>query len=129
MAVADTGHGIAPELIDRVFVPFDRLDAEARGVEGTGIGLSFSKTFVEAMGGTIGVESSVGQGSTFWVELPAAPGPDVAAHRLAGSDGAQDVEFGCPSGRPSGRQQAESGRQDEEQDQARDRYDGLGDAL
>ena len=73
VAVADTGYGIAPELIDRVFVPFDRLDAEARGVEGTGIGLSLSKTFVEAMGGTIGVESSVGHGSTFWVELPTAP--------------------------------------------------------
>ena len=70
VAVADTGDGIAPELIDRVFVPFDRLDAEARGVEGTGIGLSLSKTFVEAMGGTIAVESSVGHGSTFWVELP-----------------------------------------------------------
>jgi signal transduction histidine kinase len=73
LAVADTGDGIAAELMDRVFVPFDRLDAEARGVEGTGIGLSLSKTFVEAMGGTIGVESSVGHGSTFWVELPAAP--------------------------------------------------------
>ena len=77
VAVADTGDGIAAELIDRVFVPFDRLDAEAHGVEGTGIGLSLSKTFVEAMGGTIGVESSVGHGSTFWVELPAAPGPVV----------------------------------------------------
>ena len=47
-------------MIDRVFVPFDRLDAEERGVEGTGIGLSLSKTFVEAMDGTIGVESTVG---------------------------------------------------------------------
>jgi signal transduction histidine kinase len=75
VAVTDTGHGIAPELIDRVFVPFDRLDAEARGVEGTGIGLSLSKTFVEAMGGIIGVESAVGHGSTFWVELPYVPGP------------------------------------------------------
>jgi signal transduction histidine kinase len=76
VAVADTGDGIAPELIDRVFVPFDRLDAEERGVEGTGIGLSLSKTFVEAMGGTIAVESSVGHGSTFWVELLAS-GPGV----------------------------------------------------
>jgi signal transduction histidine kinase len=75
VAVADTGDGIAPELVDRVFLPFDRLDAEARGIGGTGIGLSLSKTFVEAMGGTIGVDSSVGQGSTFWVELPAAPSP------------------------------------------------------
>jgi signal transduction histidine kinase len=73
LAVVDTGDGIAAELMDRVFVPFDRLDAEARGVEGTGIGLSLSKTFVEAMGGRIGVESAVGRGSTFWVDLPAAP--------------------------------------------------------
>ena len=74
VAVVDTGNGIAPQLIGRVFVPFDRLDAEARGVEGTGIGLSLSKTFVEAMNGAIGVESTVGTGSTFWVDLPAAPG-------------------------------------------------------
>ena len=60
-------------MLERVFVPFDRLDADKRGVEGTGIGLALSKTFVEAMDGAIGVESTVGQGSTFWVELPAAP--------------------------------------------------------
>jgi signal transduction histidine kinase len=74
VAVTDTGDGIPPQLIGRVFVPFDRLDAEARGVEGTGIGLSLSKTFVEAMNGAIGVQSTVGTGSTFWVDLPAAPG-------------------------------------------------------
>jgi signal transduction histidine kinase len=72
VAVIDTGEGIAADLIDRVFVPFDRLGAEERGVEGTGIGLSLSKTFVEAMDGTIGVNSAAGRGSTFWVELPAA---------------------------------------------------------
>ncbi len=77
VAVTDTGQGIPADLIDRVFVPFDRLDADARGIEGTGIGLSLSKTFVEAMGGTIGLESSVGRGSTFWVDLPEAPGGDI----------------------------------------------------
>lgn len=77
LAVTDTGEGIAAELIDRVFVPFERLDAEARGIEGTGIGLSLSKTFVEAMGGIIGVETSVGRGSTFWVDLPEAPGREL----------------------------------------------------
>lgn len=71
--MSDTGEGIPPDLMDRVFVPFDRLGAELRGVEGTGIGLSLSKTFVEAMHGAIGVESTVGAGSTFWVDLPAAP--------------------------------------------------------
>jgi signal transduction histidine kinase len=64
-------------MLDRVFVPFDRLDADKRGVEGTGIGLTLSKTFVEAMGGTIGVESVVGKGSTFWVELPVASGSSL----------------------------------------------------
>jgi signal transduction histidine kinase len=75
IAVTDSGDGIPADMLDRVFVPFDRLDAEKRGVEGTGIGLTLSKTFVEAMGGSIGVESTVGKGSTFWVELPAAPRP------------------------------------------------------
>jgi signal transduction histidine kinase len=70
--VTDSGDGIPADMLERVFVPFDRLDAEERGVEGTGIGLALSKTFVEAMDGTIGVESTVGKGSTFWVELPAA---------------------------------------------------------
>jgi signal transduction histidine kinase len=76
IAVTDSGGGIPADMLDRVFVPFDRLDAEKRGIEGTGIGLTLSKTFVEAMGGTIGVESTVGKGSTFWVELPAAPYAD-----------------------------------------------------
>jgi signal transduction histidine kinase len=73
VAVTDSGDGIPPDMLDRVFVPFDRLDAGERGVEGTGIGLTLSKTFAEAMDGTIGVQSTVGQGSTFWVELPMAP--------------------------------------------------------
>jgi signal transduction histidine kinase len=73
IAVSDTGPGIPGDMLDRVFVPFDRLDAEERGIEGTGIGLSLSRTFVEAMDGRIGVESKVGIGSTFWVELPSAP--------------------------------------------------------
>ena len=73
VSVTDTGDGIPPDMIDRVFVPFDRLDADERGVEGTGIGLSLSRTFAEAMDGAIGVESTVGTGSTFWVQLPAAP--------------------------------------------------------
>ena len=73
VAVVDTGYGIAPELMDRVFVPFDRLDAEARGVEGTGIGLSLSETFVEAMGGTIGVESPSGTARRFGSSSPTAP--------------------------------------------------------
>ncbi len=78
--VTDTGHGIAPELHDRLFTAFDRLDAEARGIEGTGLGLTLSKNFVEAMGGALGYESAVDLGSTFWIELPlseTAPTPSL----------------------------------------------------
>ena len=58
--------------LDRLFVPFDRMGAAHSGIEGTGVGLSLSKALVEAMGGTIGADSEVGQGSRFWVELPVA---------------------------------------------------------
>jgi PAS domain S-box-containing protein len=69
-SVTDTGFGIAPELRERLFTAFDRLDAETRGIEGTGLGLTLSKTLVEAMGGTLGYETVVDEGSTFWFELP-----------------------------------------------------------
>jgi len=76
IAVADTGKGIAPAHMDRLFTPFDRLDAGNTQVEGTGLGLALSKFLAEAMNGTIEVRSSVGVGSTVTVELPDAPGPD-----------------------------------------------------
>jgi CheY-like chemotaxis protein/anti-sigma regulatory factor (Ser/Thr protein kinase) len=72
LKVTDTGPGVAPQLHDRLFAPFDRLDADARGIEGTGLGLALSKGLMEAIGGSLGVESEPGQGSTFWIELPLA---------------------------------------------------------
>ena len=75
LAVTDTGLGIPPEGLAKLFVPFERLEAAEAGIEGTGLGLAFSKVFVEAMGGSIGVESSVGQGTTFWVDLAEALAP------------------------------------------------------
>ena len=72
LRVTDTGSGIAPELFDRLFAPFDRLDADAKGIEGTGLGLALSKGLMEAIGGSLGVESEPGKGSTFWLELPLA---------------------------------------------------------
>jgi len=68
--VADTGRGISVENMAKLFAPFERLDAGATGREGAGLGLSLSKLLVEAMNGRIGVESTPGRGSTFWVELP-----------------------------------------------------------
>jgi PAS domain S-box-containing protein len=75
MTVADTGPGIPSGKVERLFVPFDRLGIEDTGIEGTGLGLALSKGLAEAMGGTVGVETSVGRGSVFWVDLPAAESP------------------------------------------------------
>jgi signal transduction histidine kinase len=71
ITVKDCGIGIAPQHLDRIFRVFERL----HGVEeypGTGIGLAIVKRGCERMGGTCGVESTLGQGSSFWVELPEA---------------------------------------------------------
>jgi len=75
ITVTDTGPGIAPDKMNRLFSPFDRLDAEQLGIEGTGLGLALSKRLIELMQGTIGADSVVDQGSTFWVELPRAESP------------------------------------------------------
>jgi signal transduction histidine kinase/CheY-like chemotaxis protein len=75
ISVSDTGPGIPATFQSRLFTPFDRLGAEAHGIEGTGLGLALSKRLVEAMGGLIGLESVEGRGSTFWVDLPEARSP------------------------------------------------------
>jgi CheY-like chemotaxis protein len=68
--VADTGRGIEPDKLARLFLPFERLGAESTDVEGSGIGLALSRGIVTALQGELNVESRVGQGSTFWVTLP-----------------------------------------------------------
>jgi PAS domain S-box-containing protein len=71
--VSDNGPGIAPENLSKLFLPFSRLDAERQGIEGTGLGLVLSQRLALAMNGSLTVESQLGQGSTFLVELPLAP--------------------------------------------------------
>jgi len=83
--VADSGLGMTPEQMELLFTPFERLGAEQTGVEGTGLGLTLSKHLVEAMGGTMDVESQVGVGSVFSVEfaLVAAPASSAAVAAAA----------------------------------------------
>ena len=80
ISVRDTGEGLPPAKLEQLFQPFNRLGQEAGIEEGTGIGLVVSKRLVELMGGTIGVESTVGVGNVFWIELNAAAEPKIAAH-------------------------------------------------
>jgi CheY-like chemotaxis protein len=81
--VSDGGPGIAPEKMDRLFVPFDRLGAENTGVEGTGLGLALSRHLVEAMGGTLRAESTLDVGTTFFVELAITESPEELFARAA----------------------------------------------
>ncbi|MGH2375337.1 MAG: PAS domain-containing hybrid sensor histidine kinase/response regulator [bacterium] len=80
--VKDTGPGIPRDKMPRLFIPFERLGAERTAVDGAGVGLALSKRLVEAMGGDIGVESEVGQGSTFWVEFPRVESPLERVERI-----------------------------------------------
>jgi signal transduction histidine kinase/ActR/RegA family two-component response regulator len=75
ISISDTGAGLAPEQLAQLFQPFNRLGRQAGAEEGTGIGLVVTKRLVELMGGAIGVDSTAGAGSTFWVELLHAEAP------------------------------------------------------
>jgi signal transduction histidine kinase/ActR/RegA family two-component response regulator len=74
--IIDTGYGISSDQIGRLFAEFERLGADSSGAEGTGLGLALTKNLVQAMNGTIEVESEEGSGSTFSIELPLADLPD-----------------------------------------------------
>lgn len=69
ISVEDTGEGLSPEKMSQLFQPFNRLGQENQDQEGTGIGLVMTKRLIELMGGDIGLESTLGKGSIFWVEM------------------------------------------------------------
>ncbi|MEO5834697.1 MAG: ATP-binding protein [Nakamurella sp.] len=98
LRVTDTGPGLSPADAERIWMPFERLDADHSGIEGTGIGLPLARSLTEAMHGTLNVESVPGAGSTFAVRLPLAPeitlspGVEVDVRRRPG-----------PTARPLGR--------------------------
>lgn len=87
ISVQDTGNGLSPKQLAQLFQLFKRLGQEGGSVEGTGIGLVVAKRLTELMGGKIGVQSTVGVGSVFWVELgmaQALPGSARGQQAFAG---------------------------------------------
>lgn len=92
ICVTDTGAGLSQDQLSRLFQPFNRLGQEIAGEQGTGIGLVVCKRLVESMGGSIGVESAVGKGSVFWIELALTSGlalPDLNHPETAQASAAQ----------------------------------------
>ncbi|HEV2775157.1 MAG TPA: hybrid sensor histidine kinase/response regulator, partial [Solirubrobacteraceae bacterium] len=83
ITVADTGPGIAPEEVRRLFDRFFRGSSDGRKSPGTGLGLSIVKSLVDLHGGSIDVQSTVGRGTTFTVRLPAATGGTMSVRRPA----------------------------------------------
>jgi len=87
VSVTDQGLGISREDQKRLFTKFYRVDsAMTREIGGTGLGLSICKTILELLGGSIGVKSTAGKGSTFWFKLPVAPDELVRTPSLEGPD-------------------------------------------
>ena len=86
ISVTDQGDGIPQEFLPRLFVPFDRLDADRGETKGTGLGLTITRALTEAMGGSLEVDSRPGEGSTFTIALPM-----VAVQPHSDSSGALDV--------------------------------------
>lgn len=91
VSVTDSGKGIAGEDISRLFVPFERIGAESSNIEGTGLGLAVVKKLMDAMDGRIGVESTPGSGSTFWIELPRSSNASVKVAAATDEPGSNNI--------------------------------------
>ncbi|BCL34855.1 hybrid sensor histidine kinase/response regulator [Nostoc sp. MS1] len=90
-SIEDTGIGIAPQQLEEIFLPFKQVGENSRKTEGTGLGLAISRQLVEMMGGEIKVESKLGQGSIFWLDLDL---PEVVSpHEFKSPDEANIVGF------------------------------------
>ena len=76
ISIIDSGTGIEPTLIDRIFSPFERAVGVESDIEGTGLGLAVVKRIMDALGGRVGVDSKPDQGSTFWVEFRLVQNPN-----------------------------------------------------
>ena len=95
ISIKDTGAGLPPEKLAQLFQPFNRLGQEAEGEEGTGIGLVVTKRLVELMGGAIGVDSTVGAGSVFWIELISAAAPQFVDEGGEAADSRPHLPYGA----------------------------------
>jgi signal transduction histidine kinase/ActR/RegA family two-component response regulator len=98
LVITDTGPGLSPDDLERIFVPFERLGAEQTAVEGSGIGLPLAKALAEAMSGRLSASSTPGEGSAFTISLPRAPDvTHVAPHETEpAAPAGLDVPAGAP---------------------------------
>jgi signal transduction histidine kinase/CheY-like chemotaxis protein len=112
VAVEDTGIGIPADRLGRLFQPFSQLDSGAnREYGGTGLGLAISKDLAGLMGGSVGVTSEPGRGSTFWVEAPLAKKAAAAAPTLGVAQAEALPEPSAPLPAPRATPPAERARQ------------------
>ncbi|WP_173065407.1 ATP-binding protein [Sulfurimicrobium lacus] len=95
VSVSDTGPGIPESKLAELFQPFNRLEADGTDVQGTGVGLAVVKRLAELMGGSVGVISEVGQGTTFWLDIPEVfPGNDEISHSQMAGEGGDEIDSG-----------------------------------